>query len=57
MHYSNDDVEHLNIGFELSYFEKFLFSAAIGEIGKADSEQSFTLGMGTKLYLFGLDFV
>ena len=52
----SDDVEHLNIGFELSYFEKVFIQCGYREIGKADSEQSFTLGMGTKLYLFGLDF-
>ena len=52
----SDDVEHFNIGFELSYFERVFLQCGYREIGKSDSEQSFTIGLGTKMYLFGLDF-
>ncbi len=52
----SDDVEHLNLGFELSYFERAFLRCGYRKIGNPDSEQGLTLGVGTKLYVFGLDF-
>ena len=52
----SDDVEHLNLGFELSYFERAFLRCGYRKIGNLDSEQGLTLGLGTKLYVFGLDF-
>ena len=52
----SDDVEHLNLGFELSYFDRVFLRCGYKEIGNTNSEQGMTFGAGTKLYLFGLDF-
>ena len=52
----SDDVEHFNLGLELSYFDRMFLRCGYREVGNLDSEQSFTLGLGTKLYVFGLDF-
>tara|TARA_B100001029_G_C15021303_1_gene430733 strand:- start:252 stop:1244 length:993 start_codon:yes stop_codon:yes gene_type:complete len=52
----SDDVEHLNLGFELSYFDRAFLRCGYRKIGNSDSEQGLTLGVGTKLYVFGLDF-
>lgn len=52
----SDDVEHLNLGFELSYFDRAFLRCGYRKIGNSDSEQGLTLGLGTKLYVFGLDF-
>ena len=51
----SDDVEHLNIGFEVSYFNRAFLRCGYSKIGNSDSEQGLTIGAGTKLYVFGLD--
>ena len=51
----SDDVEHLNIGFEVSYFNRAFLRCGYRKIGNSDSEQGLTIGAGTKLYVFGLD--
>lgn len=52
----SDDVESLNLGFELSYHEKVFFRAGYSDLGNKNSIKGLTLGLGTKLYLLGLDF-
>ena len=52
----SDDVEHLNLGFELSYIDRVFFRCGYKEIGNTNSEQGMTFGAGAKIYLFGLDF-
>ena len=52
----SDDVEHLNLGFELTYFERVFLRFGYAQLGKTDSEQGLTFGFGSKIYLFGLDF-
>lgn len=52
----SDDVEHLNLGFELTYFERVFLRCGYAQLGKSDSEQGLTFGFGSKIYLFGLDF-
>ena len=52
----SDDVEHLNIGFELSYMDRAFLRSGYREIGNNSSEQGLTFGIGSRVYLFGLDF-
>ena len=52
----SDDVEHLNLGFELTYSERVFLRCGYAQLGKSDSEQGLTFGFGSKIYLFGLDF-
>ena len=50
----SDDVEHLNIGSEWNIYEDIFFRAGLRHLGKRDSEESITLGVGTKLFLLNL---
>ena len=52
----SDDVEHLNVGIEINYYEKLFIRAGYRHIGKEDTEEGLTFGLGTNLYLFGMDF-
>ena len=52
----SDDVEHFNIGIELSYYKKLFLRAGYRNIGKKDTEEGLTFGLGTNLFLFGMDF-
>ena len=51
----NDDVEHINIGFEMGYFDKVFLRGGYRNIGKDDSEESITFGLGSNFYIFGMD--
>jgi len=51
----NDDVEHFNIGFELGYHEKLFIRSGYRNIGKNDSEEGLTFGLGSNFYIFGMD--
>tara|TARA_Y100000996_G_scaffold381716_1_gene336390 strand:- start:8542 stop:9534 length:993 start_codon:yes stop_codon:yes gene_type:complete len=51
----SDDVEHLNLGFELSYLDRVFIRCGYKELGNQSSEQGITFGFGSKVYLFGLD--
>ena len=52
----NDDVEHFNLGLEISYKKRLFVRAGYRHIGKEDTEEGLTLGLGANLYLFGMDF-
>mgnify|MGYP001162151957 FL=1 len=52
----SDDVETLNLGFELSYYDRVFFRSGYSDLGNKDSIKGLTLGIGTKLYLLGMDF-
>ena len=51
----SDDVEHINIGFELSYLDRVFLRSGYRKIGNSDSQQGLAIGAGAKLYVFGLD--
>ena len=51
----NDDVEHINIGFEIGYYEKLFMRTGYRNIGKDDSEEGPTFGLGSNFYIFGMD--
>ena len=50
----SDDVEHLNLGSELKLNKYLYLRSGYRHIGKIDSEDSITLGVGAKLNLFTL---
>ena len=50
----SDDVEYINMGSEWRVFRDVFFRAGFRQLGKRDSEESFTLGLGTKLFLLNL---
>ena len=52
----SDDSETLNMGFELSVYDRIFLRSGYSDLGKKDSIKGLTLGIGTKLYLFGQDF-
>ena len=49
----SDDVEHLNLGFELDYKNKFFLRCGYRQIGKNDSEEGFTFGFGGNIFIIG----
>ena len=51
----SDDVEYFNIGFELSYYDKLFMRLGQRHIGKEDSEEGLTFGLGSNFYVFGMD--
>ena len=48
-----DDVEHINMGFELGFKDKFFVRSGFRQIGKNDTEESFTFGLGGNLFVVG----
>ena len=51
----SDDVEHFNIGSELNYYNKVFLRLGYRHLGKKDSEEGLTFGLGTKLFIAGND--
>ena len=49
----SDDVEHLNIGFEFSYIEKAYLRFGYRQLGKRDTEEGLTFGIGGKWNIYG----
>jgi len=50
----SDDVAYVNLGSEWNVYRNFFFRAGFSQFGKSDSEESFTLGLGAKLFLLNL---
>ena len=44
----SDDVEYINVGTEIKILNRFFVQAGLRQLGKADSEESFTIGVGIK---------
>jgi len=51
----SDDVEHINVGFEISYYDKLFLRMGHRHLGKKDSEEGITFGLGSNFYVFGMD--
>ncbi len=49
----SDDVEHINVGFELNYINKAYLRFGYRQIGKSDSEEGLTFGVGGKWNIYG----
>ena len=52
---SSDDVETINVGYELAIFQKSQIQVGYGGIGNPNSEEGFTMGGGTSFYAGGFD--
>ena len=50
----SDDVEYFNIGTEYRFYRQIFLQAGFRQLGKSDSEESFTLGLGAKLFILNL---
>ena len=50
----SDDVEYINLGSEWNVFRDVFFRAGFRQLGKSDSEESITLGLGAKFFLLNL---
>ena len=50
-----DDVEYINLGSEWNVFRDVFFRAGFRQLGKSDSEESITLGLGAKFFLLNLN--
>jgi len=51
----SDDVEIINVGYELVLFEKSQIQIGYSGIGNPNSEEGFTMGGGTSFYAGGFD--
>ncbi len=51
----SDDVEIINVGYELVLFEKTQIQIGYSGIGNPNSEEGFTMGGGTSFYAGGFD--
>jgi len=49
----SDDVEHLNIGFEFNYSDKGYLRFGYRQLGKQDTEEGLTFGIGGKWNIYG----
>ena len=49
----SDDVEHVNIGFEANHTDRFYFRVGYRQLGKKNTEEGLTFGVGTYWNIYG----